>query len=510
MYLGECATVDLLRRARDTAPEHKFLVGEDRSLTYGETFELVSRLATGFERMGVSRGDRVLLALNTSTHYPVVMLALHALGAMSVNVNPEYSPDEFRHVISDADPKLIVTETAVGSALGNAAGKRPVIHIDVAQSTPAYLGWDELIGAEPAPELKRPEVCAEDAATVLYTSGTTSRPKGVVFSQGSHGFAGEYLTRNLGVRREDIYLCVLPFFHSNALQNNLFPILTVQGTLVLRKFSATRFAADVLSSGATLTAAGVSHWRLVLAKAAAGGIVRYEQSNLRIALSGGPMKDEEYAAFEALFGCRFVEIFGMTEGVVPCTIHPPHALVRKRRSGGPPGLGSEVRIVLPDGSLAGRNEVGEIEFHIHGRGARMLGYLNDAEQSAALFTPDGWIRSGDAGYLDEDGWLFFVERFKNMLKVGGENVAASEVERVLTEHPAVEEAVVVGIADAILGQVVGAFVVLNAGQMADPRQILEHCAQRLAKFKVPRIVCILDAFPRNPLGKVVKRELPQL
>lgn len=513
MYLNECTSAEMLDRAARAVPDRVFLVTDEGALTFCEMRDRVAHAAEGLEKIGVAHGDRVLLVLNTCLDYPVAMFALHALGAIAVNVNPGYSSDELAYVGTRSNARWVIADRAFAPLIRDACADRPVIWIGaesdgVQAANNNEFAWSALLDNTPTGPLQRPHVVPDDAATVIFTSGTTSRPKGVVFRQGSHGFAGEYMARNLGVGSNDVFYCMFPLFHSIAISNAIFPMLAVGGTLVLKKFSASGFIDDVLAHKATLTSGGAPHWRMVLANAEKRDPKAVAQlSHLRIVLSGLSMTDDEYQAFEDLFGCRIVEIYGQTEGIVPCTIHPPHGLLRKRRSGGPAALGSEIRIVMDNGRVGGINDVGEIQFRTHGNGGKTLGYLDQPDETAKLFTDDGWIRSGDLGLLDEDGWLFFVDRAKDMVKVGGENVAASEVERVLDEHPSIKESAVIGVPDSILQHVIGAYVVAREGATLDPDEIIAYCAKRLAKFKVPVVVTVIDSLPRNAVGKVVKTAL---
>ncbi len=508
IYPGGQLTADLLRQAAEDSPSTLFLVGEDGySLTYAEALDRAGRLAAGLEDMGVRRGDAVMVVLGSGVEYPLTLFALHALGAMSVNVNTLYTQDELQYLHDECQPRIVICDVGLAPLMRRVRGAAPLVVVGATQS--GETDWAGLCD-RPGVDLRpRPGVSTDDAATVIYTSGTTSRPKGVILRQGSHGFAGQYLARNIGLREAERYYCILPMFHSNALQNGLFPMLAVRGTVYLRKFSASRFTDDVLELGITYTSGGAPHWRMVLAQLEKEGRIRAKGSKLRLALSGMPMSDAEYAGFEALFGCRIVEIFGLTEGVVPTTLQPPYGR-RKRRTGGLPGLGSELRIVKEDGSLATPGETGEIQTRTHGAGGLTLGYLKQPEETAKLFTDDGWLRTFDLGYQDEDCHLNFVSRIKDMIKVGGENVSASEVERVLGEHPAILEAAAIGLPDPVLGHVVGAFYVAQPGADVDLADIIRFCEARLAKFKVPRKLAPIDALPRNALNKVVKAGLPAL
>jgi len=506
MYPGESTTFALLERAASRRPEQLFLVHGDQRITYAEAVDLVARTAAGFETLGVHRGDRVLIHLTNRTEYVITMLAAHALGALTVNANVLYSAEELAHLAGEADPALVISEQALIERVKGVVEGRPLV---VVGATPPHAtAWDNLVHTAPDGALPRAGVGPDDAATVIYTSGTTAHPKGVVQRQGTHGFAGEFMARNVGMYPDDVYLCIMPLFHSNAVNMGLSPMLVVGGTLVLTAFSASGFEEAVVAHQATVTSGGAPHWRMVLANAGERASERLAGSRLRIALSGMPLTDDEYSAFEARFGCRIVELFGQTEALVPPTIRPPHG-AHKWRSGGQPALGSEVRIMTEDGRVAGPGDVGEIQYRNASPGGRFLGYLNQPEETRKVVTDDGWNRSLDLGYLDGEGFLFFVDRIKDMIKVGGENVAASEVERVLVEHPAVAEAAVVGKPDPMLGHRVKAFVVPRNGDGMDLEGIIAFCAGRLAKFKVPVEVTPISTLPRTATGKVAKYLLPE-
>ena len=506
MYAGETTTSALLERTASRRAEHPFLVQGDRRVSYAGAFDLVASAAAGLESMGVKRGDRVVLHLTNGIEYVIAMLAAHALGAASVHANVLYAPDEMSYLIKDADPAVVITEEALLPKVADGAQGRGLVVVGGAE--PNATAWEALVSTAAQGGLPRPGVSPDDPATVIYTSGTTAHPKGVLQRQGTHGFAGEFMIRNAGMRTDDVYLLIMPLFHSNAVNMGLSPMLVAGGTIVISPFSASGFEHDIVHFGATVTSGGAPHWRMVLAQAGDDAGAPVAGSRLRIALSGMPLTDAEYCAFESRFGCRLIELFGQTEALVPPTMRPP-AGHHKWRSGGQAALGSELRIWTEDGRAAEPGEAGEIQYRIAGDGGRFIGYLNQPEETAKVITDDGWNRSLDLGYLDEEGFLFFVDRLKDMLKVGGENVAASEVERVLNEHPDVAESAVVGTPDPMLGHRVKAFVVGTEGANVDPVAIRSFCAARLAKFKVPAEVVAIAALPRTATGKIAKYLLPE-
>lgn len=504
MYAGECTTSALLTRVAERRENHCFVKDGASSLTYGAAYTAVAACAGGLRSLGVGRGDRVVVHLTNRTEYAVVMLAAHALGAVSVHANVLYSPEEMAYLIKDADPAVVVTEEALAGKLGAAGAGRAVVGLGEVEGA---VPWPELLASAPLASLVVDGVTPDDPATVIYTSGTTAHPKGVVQRQATHGFAGEFMARNVGLSEDDVYLCIMPLFHSNATNMALSPMLVVGGTLVLSPFSASGFEEALHAHGATVTSGGAPHWRMVLAHLGERASEPDPESRLRVTLSGMPLADEEYEAFERRFGCRIVEMFGQTEALVPPTIRPPFG-PHRWRSGGKVALGTEVRIWTEDGREGQPGEVGELQYRSGCAGGRMLGYLNQPEESAAVVTDDGWMRSRDLARVDEDGFVYFVDRLKDMLKVGGENVAASEVERVLNEHPQVAESAVVGLPDPMLGHVVRAFVVPAADEL-DPDALIAYCAERLAKFKVPEVVSSIAALPRTATGKVAKYLLPE-
>ncbi|MEW6777474.1 MAG: AMP-binding protein, partial [Bdellovibrionota bacterium] len=347
----------------------------------------------------------------------------------------------------------------------------------------------------------KPKLNPLDTCAVLYTSGTTSRPKGVMITQGNYVWSAEIMSRTQGLRETDRHLVCLPYFHINAQTYSTLPSLAVGADIVLmERFSKTRFWNIVQEHKPTV-------WSYVpaLTKMLVMEPPGPHEKNHSFRLWGG---GAVATALEQKFNVRTIGWFGMTETITTPVVTSPID-PGKNRAVGFVNPGYRIRIVGEDGKPCGPNETGELEILGVPGISLMKGYLKNPEATAEALSPEGWFKTGDNVTIDEEGYVFYVNRKKDMLKVGGENVASSEIERVLMMHPAVYEAAVIGIPDNVLQEVPKAFIILNPGKSASEQEIIDYCKGKLATFKVPRAVEFRKEFPRATLEKVAKKQLAE-
>jgi crotonobetaine/carnitine-CoA ligase len=334
------------------------------------------------------------------------------------------------------------------------------------------------------------ERAPQELLAVLYTSGTTSKPKGVMVSHAAYLHCGEAVAQHVRLRPEDRNLIVLPLFHGNAQYYSTMSALVTGASIALApRFSASRWSEQAALMRATVASLFAAPIRMILAAEPS----QYDRKHkLRVTLFAQNVTQDQLDAFEERFGCPLAQLYGMTETVAPPTINPLYG-ERRNMSIGRPTLDTRVRI--EDGQLVVAGEPGK---------TLMSGYLDNPEATADVLR-DGWLYTGDGVRADDDGFLYFVDRKKDLIKRAGENVSTVEVEQILDQHPAVYESAVVGLPDEMYDEIVAAFVVPASDVSAD--ELIAFCRDRLAKFKVPARIEFVDELPRTPVGKVQKHLL---
>jgi long-chain acyl-CoA synthetase len=511
--------------------DRDFLVYDDERYSYARTHALVATLARHLvDDYGVAHGDRVALAMRNYPEWVVTFWATVSIGAVSVPLNAWWTGPELAYGLSDSGAKVLVAD---GERLDRVAGQLAelglagVVGARTDRLPPGGVAFDDLVaGADSDVDARLPEVGIEpdDDATILYTSGTTGRPKGAV---GTHRNITNFLMGGLymgAVRAAAAAgvpaagadgdaappppstLLTFPLFHVGGLQSHLIPYTAYGGKLVLMyRWDADR-AVDLIEREAVTNFSGVPHTAFdLLERAAARGVTL---SSLQGLASGATLVPPELVRrVERQFSSRVApgNGYGLTETTGAMLVNMGSDYVGRPDSVGlplAPVVG--VRFVGPDGRDVARGQVGEI--WINGP-TIVRGYHNNPEATAAAFT-DGWFHTGDLGYLDEDGFTHVVDRLKDVVIRGGENVYAAEVEAALFEHPDVADAAVVGVPHPTLGEEVAAVVLPRPGRDLDAANVQAFVGERLAAFKVPSVVEVREAeLPRNASGKVLKRQL---
>ena len=483
--------------------------GRDHS--YGAIGAQVERLAVTLAAAGIGHGDHVALAIGNRPAFVVAFLGVLRTGATAVPLNILYKPDEYRYALQHAACAAVLTEPAHETQLAEASASlaRPVLRLVATDEEGTFAtvsGGSVVRGAlRAAGRTGLPGL--EDLAGVFYTSGTTARPKGVMITHANLIWSAEVTIQSLRLSPEDVPLLAFPLFHVNSLFYGVLSAIVMGGSVgLLEGLSVSRYWTDAIATGSTWTP-GITGplIRLLLRQHARDEDRRHR---LRFAVGGTFLSLEELDAFTARFGVQLVPGWSMTETVGFGTLHPVgRGLPLEATTGiGFPTLGQEVRLVRDDGRDALPGEPGELLFRSPGIFA---GYLNDPAATAAAFTEGRWFRTGDLACADEQGYLYFVDRKKDMIKSGGENVAAAEVERVLNEHAGVAESAVIGVpaGEGLMGERVEAFVVRGAGSDVDAETLRTFAREKLADFKVPVAIHFVPALPKTPLGKIQRAEL---
>jgi long-chain acyl-CoA synthetase len=477
------STLDYLPWHRPTAYDDQPCVRDDaHDLTHAQFGAWVEAAAEQFADYGVTRGSVVAIMLPNRVELLVAMVAAWRLGAAATPVNPVFTANEADYQIADANAVLVIN---AGPEAPNAG--RPTIPVDQLERTQR--------GDLRLPE---PATSPDDLALLIYTSGSTGRPKGVILNHSNIGAMAGMIASHLEITRDDHCLLVLPLFHVNAICVSFLAPMSVGSQLsVLSRFDAQQFLDAVEALRPTYFSAVPTIYSHLVAQPAQ---MVADTSSVRFAICGAaPASKELLAATEKRFGFPLVEGYGLTEGTCASTVNPPTG-PRKLGTVGVALPGQTVAIMKPDGTFAPTGERGEVV--IKGPNV-MQGYLNRPEASAEAMG-DGWLHTGDVGILDEDGYLSIVDRIKDMIIRGGENIYPKEIETVLHSHPAVLEVAVVGAPHDVYGEVPVAYLSTYPGVSLDVEELVDLCRERLTKIKVPVAIHVLDALPKNPVGKLDK------
>ncbi|MDX6599968.1 MAG: hypothetical protein QOE87_3855 [Gaiellales bacterium] len=462
---------------------------DDARLGYEELVATVAAVADRLRALGIARGDRVAFALPAGPELVELLFAIASLGAAAAPLNPAYAEPEFAFYLADLKPRLLVLPRGELAAARQAAGTAVAIADLVASPgrAPELEGNARAGAATAAPE-------AGDVALLLHTSGTTSRPKQVPLSHTNLVASARSIARHYALGEDDVSYCAMPLFHVHGVVASTLAPLVAGGTVVVpRRVAPGRFWPQLVKHGVTWYSASPTFHEMLLDRAPAelpaGTRLRFARS------CSSAMRPVLAQRLEAYLGVPLLEAYGMTEASHEMAANPLPPRARVQGSVGLP-TGAEIAIVDAAGGPLPPGQPGEVV--IRGAGV-MAGYLADAEVNEQAFFGE-WFRTGDQGVL-EDGYLRLVGRLKEIILRGGENISPLEVEEVLLGHPAVAEAVVYGIPDDRYGQVVGSAVVVREPG-TEAGVLIAHCRERLAAFKVPRVVHLVESIPRTPTGKV--------
>lgn len=463
------------------APSGPCIADDVQSLDNTAFQDAVLAAAATLAGRGVCPNDMVAIVLPNRVELVVTLFAAWHLGACVTPVNPALTPVEAGYQIEDSGAKVVVGDPAA----------TPATTLDVSALTTYGAGTS--VPAEPAAR-------SDGLALVIYTSGTTGRPKGVMLDHANVEAMCQMIVDGLGLRADDHSLLVLPLFHVNGITVSvLSPLLAGGRTTIAARFRPDTFFTEVERVRPTYFSAVPAIYAML---ANLPPDVAPDTSSLRRVVCGAaPMPAELIGVFEKRFGVPIVEGYGLSEGTCASTLNPPDG-VRKPGTVGIPLPGQDVALFQEDGTI-GRDGVGEVV--IKGPNV-MRGYLNRAEDTARTIV-DGWLHTGDVGRFDGDGYLVLVDRIKDMIIRGGENIYPKEIENVLYTHPDVVEAAVVGAPDAVYGEVPVAFVALKAGSTATAEDLHAHCTGSLARMKIPTRIDLVAALPKNPVGKIDKPTL---
>ncbi len=494
---------EMLQASAERLPDKTALICDDQSLTYRELEQRVLSLAYHLQHLGVTKGDRVALLFPNCIEMAVSYYACAAIGAIAVPLNNRLTGKDLVYILNDCGAGVL----AVGYQFWDVSQSiRPDL---VMVKEFIYAGPERKMGAHFLDDLLKsnnlpnfPDLDPEDVATIMYTSGTTGLPKGAMMTQRNIFTNARNCGAMLTYTEKDITLIVVPLFHVTGLNSQLVAFIYLGGTCVILKAYKTAEMIQAIERHQITVLFNVpTMYVLMLINET---LKDTDISSVRMAAYGGaPMDKETIVALKERLGLDLYNAYGLTESSSLTTVLPACDAIRKAPSVGLPVPGVQVKAVDFLGNEVQPGDPGELLI----KGPNIVkGYFNQPEATQKALK-EGWLHTGDVARIDDEGYVFIVDRIKDMIVRGGENIYSIEVESVLNSHPKVLESAVVPEPHHIFGEVVRACIVLRPETEASAEEILEYCRQHLADFKVPARIIILSELPRNPGGKVIKSQL---
>jgi carnitine-CoA ligase len=499
----------LLQEMTSLHPQKTFVVFEDKeevsySLTYEEFTDKVCRLANAFQTRGIKKGDKILLHLPNSMDFMISWFAITSLGAIMVPTNILSTEDEIAYLFEHSESKLVITEDEYVYKFASFYDRLNGLFLSRSNGQSEHGVCLQRIIEQTEPLSQFPDVSSNDIASILYTSGTTSKPKGVLITHANYLFAGEVMSKTLRISPDDRVLVVLPIFHGNGQYYLSMPALTAGASIAITEvFSASNYFKQAKRLQATVGSLFAAPLKMILKKP-------YDptdaKNGLRLIIFAQSITNDQLHTFKDRYRVPLRQLYGMTETVGTPLINSLDGHYNNE-SIGRPILGYSVKLVDENNHEVPDGEEGQITVSgIPGR-TIMKGYFNNEEATNSTIK-DGWLHTGDIARKNhDDGYFYFVDRKKDMIKRSGENVAASEVEDIINEHEAVFESAIVGVPDEIKDESIHAFVILKDGYKPSSQEIIDFCKTKLAKFKVPSAVHFMEEFPRTSVGKIQKHQL---
>ncbi|OYD07292.1 o-succinylbenzoate--CoA ligase [Paludifilum halophilum] len=471
-------------------PGRKAVSGGGESWTFQVLATKSKQTARQLVKMGVRRGDHVALLLGNGLHTVCVMHALSYLGAVMVPLNTRLAVAELGWQLTDSEASVLVYDEK---------HREQAKRLKREGVVPSVISWDRLTSLPEEPVLLRRHLSLEEVHTIMYTSGTTGHPKGVMLTYGNHWWSAVASALNLGLRAEDRWLVGVPMFHMSGLSILMRSVIYGMTAVIQETFDPAEANRAILHDGITHVSAVAVMLTQMMDNL---GERRYPDSFRCMLLGGGPApkpllekaRERKIPVFQT---------YGMTETASQIVTLAPEDSLRKLGSAGKVLFPAEIRILEGKRECAA-GEPGEITV----RGPNVTrGYWKRAEATEQVIR-EGWLRTGDIGYLDEEGFLYVLDRRSDLIISGGENVYPAEVEAVLLSHPAVEEAGVAGVPDQRWGQAPVGFVKPGRGTPVEGDELIRYCQGRLARYKVPTRIVFVEELPRNASGKLIRRSLP--
>jgi long-chain acyl-CoA synthetase len=495
---------DMLRLRAKVLGNKPFLIAGSKVCSYAELDQSAARLAHVLQSYGVRKGDPVGIYLPSCIEFAVSYFAAQKLGAIATSISSLYKFREVRGIVERTDMKVVLTDSTTRALAEQVKAELPCL-ANILSFGIAGEGACEMQMANHPPHFDDVFCQIDDIASLFFTSGTTSAPKGTMQSHKAL-FAtlrdmSVYTAAPLG---REVFLCVLPLFNNFGATCIMDSALFSGGTVVLQpRWDTEQVLQGIAEHRATIMIGTPTMFIYMLR---AYDPQRHDLSSLRIGVTGGaPVAPQVIEEFENKTKVPLVQIYGATESGGYVT-GEPYQGIRKRGSAGVPFGGTRISIVGPEGEELPAGKIGEVRI---AGDVVVPGYWRDPEANRQSFTSAGWL-SGDLGYLDEDGYLFIVDRKKDVIISGGYNIFPLEVEDLLYQHPSIAVCAVVGVQDEVKGEIPVACVILKEGVNATDTELIAYCREHIAVYKAPRKIVFMQAFPLGPSGKILKRELREL
>lgn len=505
--IGRKTIPKLLKEKVGLYPNMNFLIFEDNNqvrhtVTYQEMWNKVAKMRTVLKTKGIHKGDRVLLHIPNSLDFFYSWFAITSIGAIMVPTNILSTKEEMEYLVEHSEAKLIITEHQYMDKFNyhESKGLKLILSRYIGSKF-EEISLNYLLDKSKLDETEV-DVASDDLASILYTSGTTSKPKGVLITHANYIYAGEVMSKMLKITCNDRGLIVLPMFHGNGQYYLSMPLLTVGGSIAItERFSASKYFKQAKEMEATIGSLFAAPIKMILRKKD-NYVDNHQLKNIIFAQS---VTEEQLEQFESIYNVSLLQIYGMTETIGTPLMNPIDG-IRRNMSIGKPSIGYDVLLVDKNSNEVEDGEVGQII--VKGTPGRTLmkGYFNNKEATDKTLK-NNWLYTGDNGKVGEGGYIYFVDRMKDMIKRAGENIATSEIESVINSHPSISDSAVIGVPDEIRDVAIKAFIIPKDGQVVSKEEIIEYCSLKLAKFKVPEYMEFVTEFPRTSVGKIQKNEL---
>lgn len=501
---------ELIEASAKKNPNKVFLYFDDQEVTYGEFNENINKAANFFLNLGIKKGDRVCFFLPNCPEFFYGWFGLTKIGAILVPINTAYRTEETKYIVNHSEANTILVHSPLREVVDQIRAETPLlknlISLGENVNNSDYISFEEAL-RDASADLCPVDIGEEDIYEIMYTSGTTGPPKGVMLTNKSIVLVGYGYRHWVDITPEDRLFTCLPLFHGNAQGYSTMGALASEASLILvDRFSASKFWDQVRHYKVTIFNY-IGAMLTILSKQPESE--KDKDHQVRVAY-GTPAVDKTFQDYmEQRFGITLISGYALTECPLG-TIQPLHGLRKDKSIGLPrqvPGAGfiNEIKIVNEDDMQLPVGKVGEIVLK---NPAIMKGYFKEPELTKKM-TRNGWLHTGDNGWVDEDGYFYFADRKKDVIRRRGENVSSSEVEHVINAHPKVLESAVIGVSSDLHDEDIKAYVILKPNETLDPIEIIKWCKERLAYFKVPRYIEFRNEFPKTPTHRVEKYKLKQ-
>jgi acyl-CoA synthetase (AMP-forming)/AMP-acid ligase II len=500
---------DAVRTQAALRPDAVALIYQDRRSTYASLDAAANRLANALLDLGIQKGDRVCILAKNSDRYLECIFGASRARAVITPINWRLAPAEIEYILNDSHAKILFVDADLMAGLNGVDCSHLTHRIVLDGAAPGGLDYETLT-ARAAPSDPGLEVSLQDVVMQIYTSGTTGRPKGAMLTNANFlkicDLEGPPTPAWFQMQSSDVSIVAVPQFHIGGVETSLRPLFGGATLIIHREFDPASVLGDIEAFGVTVIALVPTALQMVIEHPNAE---RTDFSSIRTLFYGAsPIPLDLLRESMRVVNCDFVQAYGMTETTgtivtLPPADHSPEGTPRMRSAGKPlPGV--ELKVVDGKGAALGPHQVGEIVVRTR---SVMCGYWGMPEATAATIDAEGWLSTGDAGYLDEDGYIYIHDRVKDMIVSGAENIYPAEVENAIFGHPQVAEVAVIGVPDPKWGEAVKAVIVPRPGEVIDEGELLTWVRTRIAGYKVPRSIDIIEELPHNATGKVLKTEL---